>query len=123
MKAAALRGALSDRARHGRVYVVGKLVEGDTPKTKTALSALREVLDGADFKIKRILVVLDRADEVTWKSLRNEPNVHLLAAGQVNTYDVLCSDVVVFTESGYEAFLTHATKRKEKEGGSDEQDH
>jgi large subunit ribosomal protein L4 len=117
MKAAALRGALSDRARHDRVYVVGKLVEGDVPKTKTALAALREVLDGADFKIKRTLVVLDHEDTVTWKSLRNEPSLHLLVAGQLNTYDVLCSDVVVFTESGYEEFLARAMK-----GSRDEQD-
>jgi large subunit ribosomal protein L4 len=117
MKAAALRGALSDRARHGRVYVVGPLIEGDTPKTKTAVTALRELLNGVDFKIKRILVVLDREDKVTWKSLRNEPSVHLLVAGQVNTYDVLCSDVVVFTEPGYQEFLAGATK-----GSSDEQD-
>jgi large subunit ribosomal protein L4 len=108
MKAAALRGALSDRAQHGRIFVVGKLVDGDTPKTKTALTALNEVLAGADFRIKRTLVVLDRADEVTWKSLRNEPSVHLLVADQLNTYDVLCSDVVVFTQTGYAEFLTHA---------------
>jgi large subunit ribosomal protein L4 len=110
MKAAALRGALSDRARHGRVYVVGKLIEDDTPKTKTALAALGEVLADADFTIKRILLVVDRADEVTWKSLRNEPSVHLLVADQLNTYDVLCSDVLVFTEAGYEEFVAHATK-------------
>jgi large subunit ribosomal protein L4 len=110
MKAAALRGALSDRARHDRVYVVGKLVEGDTPKTKTALTALNEVLDGADFKIKRVMVVLDREDDVTWKSLRNEPSVQVILADQLNTYDVLCSDVLVFTETGYEQFLAHATK-------------
>jgi large subunit ribosomal protein L4 len=110
MKAAALRGALSDRARHDRVYVVGKLVEGDTPKTKTALAALNEVLDAADFKIKRVLVVLDREDDVTWKSLRNEPSVQVILADQLNTYDVLCSDVLVFTETGYEQFLAHATK-------------
>lgn len=124
MKAAALRGALSDRARHDRVYVVGTLIEGDTPKTKTALAALHGLLDGADFKIKRILVVLAQEDEVTWRSLRNEPSVHLLVAGQLNTYDVLCSDVVVFTESGYQEFLEHATKSKRGDSGegSDEQD-
>jgi large subunit ribosomal protein L4 len=120
MKAAALRGALSDRARHDRVYVVEHLIEGDTPKTKTALAALRGVLDGADFKIKRILVVLAQDDEVTWKSLRNEQSLHLLAAGQLNTYDVLVSDVLVFTKSGFDEFLAHATKSKR--GDSDDQD-
>ncbi|HEU5158946.1 MAG TPA: 50S ribosomal protein L4 [Streptosporangiaceae bacterium] len=128
MKAAALRGALSDRARHDRVYVVEHLIEGDTPKTKTALAALHDLLDGADFKIKRIMVVLDQDDEVTWKSLRNEPSLHLLVAGQVNTYDVLCSDVVVFTKAGYDEFLAHVAKSATKRGdaaegeGSDEQD-
>jgi large subunit ribosomal protein L4 len=107
MKAAALRGALSDRAQHGRVYVVGALIEGDVPKTQTALTALRDVLADADFTIKRTLLVLDRADELTWKSLRNEPSVHIIVADQVNTYDVLCSDVVVFSRAGYTEFLTH----------------
>jgi large subunit ribosomal protein L4 len=120
MKAAALRGALSDRAKHDRVYVVEHLIEGEVPKTKTALAALHEVLDGADFTTKRILVVLAQDDEVTWKSLRNEPSVHLLVAGQLNTYDVLCSDVVVFTKPGYDEFLAQASKSKQ--GDSDEQD-
>jgi large subunit ribosomal protein L4 len=105
MKAAALRGALSDRARHNRVYVIGKLIEGDTPKTKTAVTALREVLAEADFRIKRTMLVLDREDDVTWKSLRNEPSVHVIVADQLNTYDVLCSDDIVFTEGALRAFL------------------
>jgi large subunit ribosomal protein L4 len=108
MKAAALRGALSDRARHGRVFVVDKLIEGDTPKTKTALTALRDVLAEADFTVKRTMLVLDREDDLTWKSLRNEPSVHVIVADQLNTYDVLCSDVVVFTETAYQAFVAQA---------------
>ncbi|SEG32383.1 large subunit ribosomal protein L4 [Thermomonospora echinospora] len=111
MKAAALRGALSDRARHGRVHVVDALVEGDTPKTKAALAALREITQA-----KRVLVVLDREDELTWKSLRNEPSVHLLAQDQLNTYDVMVSDDVVFTQAAYEAFIARATNKK---GGGD----
>jgi large subunit ribosomal protein L4 len=107
MKAAALRGALSDRANHGRVHVVGSLVDGDTPKTKVALAALREVT-----KAKRVLVVLDREDEITWKSLRNEPGVHVLVSDQLNTYDVMLSDDVVFTEKGYEAFVASASVKK-----------
>jgi large subunit ribosomal protein L4 len=123
MKAAALRGVLSDRARHDRVYVVEHLVDGEVPKTRAALTALREVLDGVDFKIKRTLVVLAQDDEVTWKSLRNEPSVHLLVAGQLNSYDVLCTDVLVFTKPGYDEFLAHATKSKRGNAeGSDEQD-
>jgi large subunit ribosomal protein L4 len=100
MKAAALRGALSDRARYGRVHVVSNLIEGDTPKTKTALSALREVTAAA-----KVLLVLDREDELTWKSLRNAPEIHVIVEDQLNTYDVLCSDDVVFTEAAYQAFV------------------
>ncbi len=100
MKAAALRGALSDRARADRVHVVSGLVEGQTPSTKSALTALRAVTEAA-----AVLVVLDRADDVTWMSLRNVPEVHLLAPDQLNTYDVLVNDDVVFTQTALEQFL------------------
>jgi large subunit ribosomal protein L4 len=100
MKAAALRGALSDRAAHGRVHVVPHLIEDEKPKTKAALAALREVTES-----EKVLVVIERGDEVTWRSLRNVPEVHLLTAGQLNTYDVLCNDDVVFTQAAYEAFV------------------
>ncbi|GAA0960335.1 50S ribosomal protein L4 [Actinocorallia libanotica] len=103
MKAAALRGALSDRARVGQVHVVGALVEGETPKTRAAVKALREVTQAV-----RVLVVLDREDDLTWKSLRNEPSVHVIVADQLNTYDVMVNDDIVFTEKGYEEFLAHA---------------
>ncbi|MEU8340503.1 large subunit ribosomal protein L4 [Actinomadura meyerae] len=106
MKAAALRGALSDRARYGRVHVVDGLIEGDTPKTKTALKALREVTEA-----KRVLLVLDREDELTWKSLRNEPSVHVLVSDQLNTYDVLVNDDVVFTKAAYDEFISRAAKK------------
>jgi large subunit ribosomal protein L4 len=99
MKAAALRGALSDRAREGRVHVVESFVEGETPKTKTALATLRSVVESG-----RVLVVLGREDEVNWLSLRNLPEVHLLDAGQLNTYDVLVSDHVVFTKEALDEF-------------------
>ena len=102
MKAAALRGALSDRAASERVYVVTGLVEGDTPKTKEALAALAKVTDGAT---RNVLVVTTNDDEITWKSLRNVPFVHLLAEDQLNTYDVLASDHVVFTEAALSAFI------------------
>ena len=100
MKAAALRGALSDRARNNRVHVVSSLVDGDIPSTKLALTALSAVAS-----TRHVLVVVDRADGVTWKSLRNVPTVHLLHPGQLNTYDVLLSDDVVFTESALAAFV------------------
>ena len=101
MKAAALHGALSDRAQHGRVHVVAGFVDGDTPSTKSALAALDKVTHRAN-----VLVVFDRADELTVKSLRNAPQVHLIAADQLNTYDVLCSDDIVFTKAALEAFLS-----------------
>jgi large subunit ribosomal protein L4 len=100
MKAAALRGALSDRARNDRVHVVSAFVTGDVPSTKTATEALAKVT-GA----KNVLVVAERADELTWKSLRNIPTVHLLEPGQLNTYDVLISDDVVFTQDALQTFL------------------
>jgi large subunit ribosomal protein L4 len=100
MKAAALRGALSDRARDGRVHVVASFVDGDTPRTKDALATLRAVTD-----VARALVVLSRNEEAGWLSLRNVPEVHLLAADQLNTYDVLVSDEVVFTQAALTEFL------------------
>ncbi|GAB3961332.1 50S ribosomal protein L4 [Actinoallomurus acanthiterrae] len=107
MKAAALRGALSDRARYGRVHVVSNLIEGETPKTKTALSALREISEA-----EKILLVLDREDELTWKSLRNVPEIHVIVEDQLNTYDVLCSDEVVFTEAAYQAFVSRVSGKE-----------
>jgi large subunit ribosomal protein L4 len=105
MKAAALRGALSDRAREGRVSVVQTFVDSDVPKTKDALRVL-----GTVAKTEKVLVVLGRADEVNWLSLRNLPTVHLLAADQLNTYDVLVADEVIFTSEALEEFLSVANK-------------
>ncbi|HEX7105258.1 MAG TPA: 50S ribosomal protein L4 [Acidothermaceae bacterium] len=102
MKAAALRGALSDRARAGRVHVVDGVVEGDTPSTKAALQALATAVGE---QRRNVLVVLERSDEVGWKSLRNVDRVHLLVPDQLNTYDVLVSDDVVFTQGALNAFL------------------
>jgi large subunit ribosomal protein L4 len=107
MKAAALRGALSDRARHGRVHVVSALTTADVPSTKTAIKLLQAVSDR-----RHVLVVAERDDTLTWKSLRNAPTVHLLSPGQLNTYDVLVSDDVVFTEAALQAFLAGSTKGK-----------
>jgi large subunit ribosomal protein L4 len=109
MKAAALRGALSDRARFGRVHVVSGLVEGDVPKTKDALAALRSVTEA-----EKILLVLDREDDLTWLSIRNVAEIHVLMADQLNTYDVLCNDDIVFTERAYRAFVDHASGKKEE---------
>ena len=105
MKAAALRGALSDRAREDRVHVVSTFVDGDAPKTKAALTTLESITQA-----KRVLVVLDRDDVLNWVSLRNVPQVHLLEAGQLNTYDVLVADEVVFTEAALAEFVAGPAK-------------
>jgi large subunit ribosomal protein L4 len=107
MKAAALRGALSDRARHGRVHVLSSLVSGETPSTKSAVAALAAVSDR-----KHLLVVLSREDVVGWKSLRNAERVHVLVSDQLNTYDVLCADDVVFTSDALDEFLAGPAKGK-----------
>ncbi len=101
MKAAALRGALSDRARSGRVHVVEAFVSGDKPSTKLALAALTALTVRP-----RTLIVLERGDDMTWLSLRNVDTVHLLAVDQLNTYDVLLSDDVIFTKGAYDAFVS-----------------
>jgi large subunit ribosomal protein L4 len=101
MKAAALRGALSDRARAGRVHVVEGFGGSDRPSTKSALAALSGLTTRP-----RVLVVLERGDDLTWLSLRNVSSVHLLAVDQLNTYDVLLSDDVVFTKAAFDAFVS-----------------
>jgi large subunit ribosomal protein L4 len=105
MKAAALRGALSDRARDGRVLVVDSLVPGDVPNTKSAVGLLKNITEH-----KNVLVVLQRTDEVSYKSLRNVPTVHLLDVGQLNTYDVLVNDAIVFTQGAYDQFIAGPAK-------------
>jgi large subunit ribosomal protein L4 len=105
MKVAALRGALSDRAHDGRVHVVEQFVDGDKPSTKSALSVLAQVTERP-----KALVVVARTEELTWLSLRNVPSVHLIAADQLNAYDVLCSDDVIFTRAAFDAFVAGAPK-------------
>jgi large subunit ribosomal protein L4 len=100
MKAAALRSALSDRARGGRLHVVSGLVEGDAPSTKTASAALARIASS-----RHVLVVLERTDTLTWKSLRNVETVHVIAPDQLNTYDVLVADDVVFSEAALNTFV------------------
>ena len=117
MKAAALRGALSDRARDGRVHVVSGLVDGDTPSTKTARTALAAVTEA-----RHVLVVLGRDDEINWRSLRNLPSVHLIAPDQLNTYDVLVNDDVVFTKAALDEFLAAPAGRAKATARSSEVD-
>jgi large subunit ribosomal protein L4 len=116
MKAAALRGALSDRASHGRVAVVAGFVDGDEPRTADALAVLRAATGQTGARLSAaVLVVAVADDELTWKSLRNARGVRLLATEQLNTRDVLVSDHVVFTEPALDAFISRASA-KPKEG-------
>ena len=110
MKAAALRGALSDRARHGRIHVVDSLVSGDAPSAKDAGKLLAGLTER-----KNLLVVLTRDDEVAFKSVRNLADVHVLVADQLNTYDVLCADDIVFTQAALDAFVAGSDKTAKEE--------
>jgi large subunit ribosomal protein L4 len=105
MKAAALRGALSDRSSHGRVSVVSRFVEGEEPSTSAALTVLRAAVGETGARLSRsVLVVVNHGDELTRKSLRNAVGVRVLVSGQLNTYDVLASDHVVFTHAALSEF-------------------
>jgi large subunit ribosomal protein L4 len=107
----ALRGALSDRARGGRVLVVSSLVTGDAPSTKAAAETLASISTA-----RNILVVAERTDAVTWRSLRNVDAVHVLEPGQLNAYDVLVSDDVVFTQDALATFVAGPVKGRPARG-------
>ncbi|WP_030015041.1 50S ribosomal protein L4 [Curtobacterium sp. S6] len=103
MKAAALRGALSDRANHGRIHVVSSLVEEIS--TKAAKAALRGITSR-----NKVLVVIDRKEDNVALSVRNLEFAHVLYADQLNTYDVLRADDVVFTKDAFDVFVAFASK-------------
>ena len=109
MKAAALRGALTDRARHDRIHVVEELVSGQVPSTKAARSFLERLTDR-----KSILVVVTREDLTSRKSVNNLPNVRTLVQDQLNTYDVLNADDVVFSVEALNSFINAADKSADK---------
>ncbi len=113
MKAAALRGALSDRARHGRVQVVSAFVEGDVPRTKDALAVLAAA--AGYVRGAALLAVIRRDDELARKSLRNVEGVRVLTDDQLNTYDVLAADHVVFTAAALEAFVHRGSHSRSEE--------
>ncbi|QHC59768.1 50S ribosomal protein L4 [Rathayibacter sp. VKM Ac-2760] len=110
MIAAALLGALSDRARGARIHVVESLALGDTPKTKDVL-----VLLDALSVSRNVLVVLERDDYIAELSLRNVPFVHILPSDQLNAYDVLVSDDIVFTKAALDAFIASKSGAKKEE--------
>jgi large subunit ribosomal protein L4 len=108
MIAAALLGSLSDRARGQRIHVVESLIAGDNPSTKDALALLTTIATS-----KHVLVVTERDDSTGVKSIRNIPTVHTLAFDQLNAYDVLVSDDIVFTKGAFEKFVASKTKKEE----------
>src|ERR1700744_1122696 len=109
MIAAALRGALSDRARNGRIHAITELVSGQTPSTKSAKAFLATLTER-----KQVLVVIGRSDEAGLKSVRNLPGVHTISPDQLNTYDVLNADDVVFSVEALNAFITANTQTSEE---------
>jgi large subunit ribosomal protein L4 len=117
MITAALRGALSDRARDGRVHVVSELVSGDVPSTKAALAALTAVTTS-----DKVLVVIHREDDLAWLSLRNVMTVHLIVVDQLNAYDVLVNDDVVFTSAALQAYVDRGSVTLPPESVEDHDD-
>lgn len=115
MIAAALRGALSDRAREGQVFVVEALVTGNEPSTRSVATLLAGLGD-----FKRHLVVLDRTDEIGWLSARNLPGVHVLSYDQLNAYDVVVADAIVFTTAALDAFVAGPAKGTSAETNEEE---
>jgi large subunit ribosomal protein L4 len=103
----ALLGAISDRARAGRLHVVTSFVPGDAPSTKTAAKLVTDLTVGP-----RVLVVVEPNDTVTEKSVRNLIGVHTITPGQLNAYDVLHADDIMFTKAAYESFVSAKTTKE-----------
>jgi large subunit ribosomal protein L4 len=116
MIAAALRGALSDRARNERIHAITELVIGQTPSTKSAKAFLGTLVpDRTPGKNTKVLVVIGRSDEVGAKSVRNLPGVHVISPDQLNTYDVLNADDVVFSVEALNAYIENANSKAKQE--------
>ncbi|KUI48255.1 50S ribosomal protein L4 [Mycobacterium sp. GA-1199] len=111
---AALRGALSDRARNDRIHAVTELVEGQAPSTKSAKAFLATLVADRKLEKNKVLVVIGRADEVSAKSVRNLPGVHVLSPDQLNTYDVLNADDVIFSVEALNAYISANQTAKEE---------
>ncbi|MBX7452066.1 50S ribosomal protein L4 [Mycolicibacterium sp. 3033] len=110
MIAAALRSALSDRARNDRIHAITEIVEGQAPSTKSAKSFLATLTDR-----KQVLVVIGRTDETSALSVRNLPGVHVISPDQLNTYDVLKADDVIFSVEALNAYIAGAIKKTDSE--------
>ena len=109
MIAAALLGALSDRARGERLHIVDSFGIEGAPSTKAAAAVLSSL--GAT---KNVLVVIDRDDELSILSVRNLAYVHVLPFDQLNAYDVVVSDDIVFTKAAFDAFVAAKTGATEE---------
>ncbi|CAN5736661.1 50S ribosomal protein L4 [soil metagenome] len=109
MIAAALRGALSDRARNDRIHAITELVAGQVPSTKSAKAFLATLTEN-----KKVLIVIGRSDEVGTKSVRNLPGVHVISADQLNSYDVLNADDVIFSVEALNAYIASNSKADEE---------
>ena len=105
MIAAAIKGAVSDRARNGRLHIISEFAIGTSPSTKAAAAVLSQLTQR-----RNVLGVLDRSDEFSYKSLRNLANVHVLPVDQINAYDVLLSDDLVFTKAALDAYIAGPAK-------------
>ena len=105
MISAAIKGALSDRARNGRLHVISEFAIGTAPSTKAAAAILSQLTQR-----RNVLVVLDRSDETSYKSLRNLQSVHVLPVDQLNAYDILLSDDIVFTKAALDAYIAGPAK-------------
>jgi large subunit ribosomal protein L4 len=103
----ALLGAISDRARAGRVHVVTSFVPGDAPSTKTAAKLVADLTTGP-----RVLIVVAANDTVTEKSVRNLIGIHTITPGQLNAYDVLHADDIIFTQAAYDTFVAAKTEKE-----------
>jgi large subunit ribosomal protein L4 len=109
MIAAALRSALSDRARNDRIIAVTELISGQTPSTK----AVKAFLEALVTNQRKVLIVIGRSDEVGAKSVRNLPEVRVISPDQLNTYDVLDADHLVFSVEALNAYIQANSVDKE----------
>jgi large subunit ribosomal protein L4 len=109
MIAAALKSALSDRARNERIHAITEVVSGQTPSTKDAKTFLATLTDR-----RKVLVVIGRSDETGALSVRNLPGVHVISPDQLNTYDVLDADDVVFSVEALNAYISSNTDTAEE---------
>ncbi|SJM58732.1 50S ribosomal protein L4 [Gulosibacter sp. 10] len=109
MVAAALLQSLSDRARNGQIHVFTELVSGEAPSTKAAITAYRTAVEG-----RNVLVVVEQDDVVTRKSVRNVEHAHVISADQLNAYDVLRADDVVFLKGAFDGFVESKTTKEQQ---------